>query len=199
VRCWEYLRPLLLQQVNTLQVAAGASLEWFPQETLVYRGAVASLETRVELADDARFIGWELIALGLPASGIKFDDGSFTQRFVISRNGLPLLIERMHIEGSSLTFRAGMAALQGHSLSGTFVCGPFADKMLDDSQIAALRERLQLESGALAALTVLGEFVVLRYLGSCSEEARRCFVRCWKYLRPLLLQRAACAPRIWAT
>ena len=34
---------------QTLQVDAGGALEWLPQETIVYDGAIASCETRVEL------------------------------------------------------------------------------------------------------------------------------------------------------
>ena len=41
------------QQLD-LQVAAGATLEWLPQETIVYSAAQAELTTSIELEGDAR-------------------------------------------------------------------------------------------------------------------------------------------------
>src|SRR6185436_3067379 len=38
-----------VRQVQRLRVAGGATLEWLPQEAIIYDGARASLETRVEL------------------------------------------------------------------------------------------------------------------------------------------------------
>ena len=45
-------------------VAAGATLEWLPQETIVFDGARARMETRVSLAADSRYIGWDILCLG---------------------------------------------------------------------------------------------------------------------------------------
>ena len=64
-------------QQLTLQVAAGATLEWLPQESIVYCGAQAQLETRIELQGDARLCYWDMVALGRPASGERFDSGEF--------------------------------------------------------------------------------------------------------------------------
>src|SRR5215472_5319950 len=41
--------------------AAGALIEWLPQETIVFDGAIAQLDTRVALAGDAVFFGWEVV------------------------------------------------------------------------------------------------------------------------------------------
>jgi len=52
-----------------LTVGAGATLEWLPQETIVFDGARARMETRVTLAADSRFIGWDILCLGRAAAG----------------------------------------------------------------------------------------------------------------------------------
>ena len=54
------------RQVQRLRVAGGATLEWLPQEAILYDGARAALETRVELATGARFIGIDAVCFGLP-------------------------------------------------------------------------------------------------------------------------------------
>ena len=56
--------------------AAGATLEWLPQENIFYRGADARTATRVHVDADSRFIGWEINCLGLPARGEPFDAGA---------------------------------------------------------------------------------------------------------------------------
>ena len=56
--------------------AAGATLEWLPQENIFYRGADVRTATRVHVDADSRFIGWEINCLGLPARGEHFDAGA---------------------------------------------------------------------------------------------------------------------------
>ena len=58
------------RQVQELRVEAGATLEWLPQEQSLFNAARVDSLTRVALGDSARFLGWEITALGRPASGI---------------------------------------------------------------------------------------------------------------------------------
>ncbi len=61
-------RTLQHQRVR-LDVGQGSSMEWLPLETILYPNARTRLDLDVELAADARFIGWEVTSLGLPAQG----------------------------------------------------------------------------------------------------------------------------------
>lgn len=187
----------LQEQCNLLHVASRSSLEWFPQETLVFPGAHAALETRVSLATGAQFIGWELAVLGLPANAQRFDSGELRQRLQIDVEGQPVLLEQLWLDAQSPLHRAA-CGLQGRMLSGIFVCGPFAAVQPDEQMMNALRE-ITAAAPARCGVTRLGNFLVGRYLGNCAQEARRCFVALWRLLRPLLLQRPACLPAIWST
>ena len=62
-----------------IRARAGAIVEWLPQETLLFDGARAAIATAVELAGDARFIGWDVIQLGRTASGERFASGRLRQ------------------------------------------------------------------------------------------------------------------------
>ena len=62
----------------------------------------------------------------------------------------------------------------------------------------ALIDALRLQSLPLA-MTRLREWLIIRYLGDSAFSARQAFVHAWAQVRPALLQRPACAPRIWAT
>ena len=66
-------------QTLLARVAAGARLEWLPLETLVHDAARASNQLRFELAPGASMIGWDVMALGLPASDARFEHGRFEQ------------------------------------------------------------------------------------------------------------------------
>jgi len=207
-------------QEQVLRVAKHASLEWLPQETILFRGAEARLGTRVELSEDAAFLGWEIVCLGRPAAGERFEQGRLSQRFEIWRDGQPLSLERWELEaGEALTAPWGLG---GQSTYGTFVCvGAFANGDDEEAWTARLQALRALgvgdtgadgmteaaddgaarDSGRLPWLTAsrLEGALVLRYLGGSAAEARDWFAKAWALLRPGLLGRAACSPRIWAT
>src|SRR5690606_8752227 len=62
-------------QQTRLEVAAGASLEWLPQENILFGQAAAVLETEIHLQPSARMIAWELVCLGRPHCNGRFESG----------------------------------------------------------------------------------------------------------------------------
>lgn len=182
-----------------LQVAAGAAAEWLPLENIVYPGARAHLNTRVDLAADSRFIGWEINCTGLTASGAPFDRGRLRQSFQLYREGRPLLIETLNLDMADDSLYRGVAGLGGHSVSGVLVATlPVGGVAEDEVMIEDLRALA--EGGApRLAVTRVGELLVIRYLGPCSHEARGLFEAAWRRLRPAVLGRSPCTPRIWYT
>lgn len=184
----------MARQSQRLHVAAGASLEWFPQENIAFDGACVTATTRVALAGDARFIGWEILCLGRPGAGERFERGTVRQVWEIWRDGHPLFIERALYEegGAALNAPWGLA---GQAVCGSLVCV---------GNEAGLSERVRAATAALPieglfSVTQLADVLVCRYLGPHGDQARRCFICAWEVLRPAALRRPACAPRIWAT
>ena len=74
----------LATQSLAVRGEAGSRLEWLPLETLAYSGCIAENRARFELAPGAEMIGWDVTALGLPASGQPFVAGRFTQSIEIT-------------------------------------------------------------------------------------------------------------------
>jgi len=105
-----------------LHVAEGSSLEWLPQETIVFGSAQARTETRVELAPGGAFCGWEVVCLGRAASGDHFTSGRLEQAFEIWQGPNPLWIERSQI-GATDAVRHAAWGLAGQRVLGTFVHG----------------------------------------------------------------------------
>lgn len=184
-------------QTVTLNVAAGATLEWLPQESIVFDGATARMDTRVTLAADSRYLGWDILCLGRAASGERFEHGRFDLFCRIDRDGKPLWIERGGVSGSDALL-ASPAAWAGKTVCGTLLCS-FPEL---PQQAAALLESLRTiapADDALHGITAPPGLLIARYLGDSSEAARLWFAELWKTLRPACCGRPAVLPRIWNT
>jgi urease accessory protein len=181
-----------LQQIN-FTVAEGATLEWLPQESIVFDGARARMETRVALAGDSRYIGWDILCLGRAASGERFELGKFELFYRVDRNNQPIWLERGGFSGNDamLTSPAGWA---GATVSGTLLAAfPHTPELL-----AACRAIAPADA-ASHALTALPGLLLARYLGDSSEAARQWFTALWAIIRPVCCGRPAITPRIWNT
>jgi urease accessory protein len=180
-------------QEQHLRVAAGASLEWLPQETIAFDGARTRMATRVELEGDACFVGWEVLCLGRPAAGERFEHGEVAPSWEVLRDGQLAYVERGQYSGGSDALAAPWG-LRGQPVVGTLLCAaPCACRHVD-----AARGALASSTG-LAAVSGWGDVLVVRYLGPSVEDARRLFGAVWSALRPSLSGRPASAPRIWST
>jgi urease accessory protein len=67
-------------QIAHLHVQQDARLEWLPLETIAFPGCHASNQVHFDLAPGAECLGWDLLALGLPAADQAFDRGSVEQQ-----------------------------------------------------------------------------------------------------------------------
>ena len=178
------------QQLD-LKIAAGATLEWLPQETIVYSAAQAELSTLIELEGDARLFYWDVVALGRPASGERFDLGHFQAHLDIRRDGRLLWHERQRITGNDGLLDSPIG-LDGHPV--------FATLLVTGEIDAELLERCRSLGHAVRGdLTQLPGLLVARCLASEALLARAWLIDLWRLLRPVLLGREAQPPRIWNT
>ena len=178
-------------QQLTLQVAAGATLEWLPQESIVYSGAQAELQTRIELQGDARLCYWDIVALGRPASGERFDRGHFQAQLDGRGAGQVRWHDRERIVGDDGLLDSPIG------LGGQPV---FATLLITGDIDAELLERCrELPSAVRGDLTQLPGLLVARCLADQALHARAWLIALWQQLRPALLGREAVPPRIWNT
>lgn len=174
-----------------LHVEAGATLEWLPQETIVYSAAQAELASRIELEGDARLFYWDMVALGRPASGERFDAGHFRAALDIRRDGRLLWHERQRVAGGDGLLDSPIG-LAGQPVFATLIASGEID--------ADLLERCRdLPSRVRGDLSQLPGLLVGRCLAAEALHARAWLIELWRLLRPALLGRAAVLPRIWST
>lgn len=176
-----------------LKIAAGGTLEWLPQETIVFSQAKAELTTRIELEGDARLFYWDVVALGRPASGERFDEGHFQAHLDIWRDGKLLWHERQRITGDDGLLDSPVG-LGGKPVFATLIVTGDIDAELME-RCRALAE----QSPVRGDLSQVPGLIIARCLADEALHARAWLIELWKLLRPALLGRDAVAPRIWST
>lgn len=182
------------EQTVRITVAAGASCEYLPQETIVFDGAYASMKTRVSLAADSIYIGWDFVSLGRPAAGERYASGTFEQSVEIVRDDAPIWFERLIVPGSRLAAELAFV-LAGKPILGTMVyAGPLVEN-LDER----LRDALGKPARTVFSISQLERVLVCRYLGERMSEGKSLFRRAWEVLREAGIGKSVVAPRIWAT
>lgn len=182
------------QQLN-IRVEAGATLEWLPQETIVYSAAQAELVSNIELIGDGQLLYWDIVALGRPASGERFDLGHFQAELNIRRDGELLWHERQRVIGGDGLLDSPIG-LDGYPVFATLLLSAdIAPELLEQCRELAANNKLQLRGD----LSQLPGMLVARCLAREALHARAWLIQLWQLLRPAVLGREAVPPRIWNT
>jgi urease accessory protein len=187
------------QQV-TAHLADNARLEWLPLETLAYRGCVAHNRLRFELAPGAQMLGWDMLALGLPAAGEPFDSGVVEQRL----EWPGVWLERGRIAATDTALLQSPLGLAGQSVlatlwwaSGTPLTSPEREAMLDSARACFAEHPALAPRAGVSALD--GRLVVARVLADRVEPVFDLWCALRDRWRTLGWGLAADRPRIWRT
>jgi urease accessory protein len=202
-----------------LEIAEDASLEWLPQENIVFDGAITRWQTSVHIAPGASAIGMEVVMLGRKARGEKFAAGTLANQLNVyqkiaplekSANNQPsgerlLFCEQWELKGNDHR----LTAMQG--LSGAPCFGQlWALGSVERLQAARhqLHEMLALNEGAadsksasisLGVTLIRDQMLLVRAQGVGPELVRSSLEQAWRAIRLPLLNRVCIPPRIWST
>jgi len=180
----------LAHQSQDLSLDA-ATFEWLPQETILFPEAYANIVTRVRLTERSRFIGWEIVCYGRPASGLAYASGRAHQDFELWLNDIPLVLDHLRLDGAGASMQARYG-LAGHTVLGTMFAFPADDALLHLARTVAIE-------GVLCACSKVDGVLVCRAVGMQADAVRKALTAIWQLIRPQVAGRAAVAPRIWAT
>ena len=150
---------------------------------IVYQGARIHSSTRIDLQGDARFLGWEILCLGRPAAGERFEFGECRQNFELWRDGEPLYLEQGRYTGGKPVLAAHWG-LQGQPASATLLAAGSPPGLVAD-----LRRPGIVGGQARVSVSQLDGVLVCRYLGPSATMARQLLTLAWGLLRPALLDR----------
>jgi urease accessory protein len=165
-----------------LDVAAGATLAWLPQETILFDRARLFRSINVSLAPDARIVLAEAIVFGRTGMGETVQEGALTDRWRVRRAGKLVYAETVRLDGAIAARLAQAAVAKGGVAVATVLMVPG-----DDAAVAAVRA-LQFE-GEVGASAWSG-IAAVRLCAADAAALRRDLVHVMTVLRGSL-------PRIW--
>lgn len=182
------------------RLASGARLEWLPLEAIAHSGCLAENHAQFELAAAAEMIGWDVVALGLPAAGEAFSAGRFTQHLELPG----VWLERGVIDSADRRLLESPLGLAGRStlLCLWFAAGHALPDARADALVDAARECLRGsdETPVSAGVTVLQQrVVVLRALAHRVEPLMALAQAVRAAWRAVAWQLGATTPRVWRT
>jgi urease accessory protein len=182
--------------ITRLHVADGASLEWMPQETMVFDGARAKQTLEVSLAPKACFFGWEMLCLGRTARGERFATGEFRQsiRLVRADGGAPLWRESMYLTGDDPLMRSALGFRDLPVVATAWITLPRSEANV----LATVRAAMS-ETPLAAASSPEPGFVIVKAMGEAPEAVRNLLIGVWKSIRLQVFSRPPILPRIWST
>ena len=178
-------------------LSEGARLEWLPLETIAYRGCDALNAVQLALAPGAQMIGWDVLALGLPAGGEAFDHGRFTQQV----HWPGVWLEQGTVDGRDtrlLDSPLGWAGQRVLALAW-FASGTPWPGETREALLAAARELSASTHVTAGATSPDPRLVLLRMLAPRVEPAMQCLQAVRAAWRRIAWTLEANPPRIWRT
>ncbi len=183
-----------LSKVNQqLSIAAGAILEWLPQESIVFNQAISATNTSLHLEETSQLFFWDVCCLGRPSINERFTQGCFRQNIVLYRSGQAVIIERNRFAGGHEIFDA-VWGLQSYYINAIAI-------LTDNNNhgVASYRQVIEYSEKQIIGLTRKNGFIICRYLGNSAEQAKSIFTRLWQHWRAMETHRTSIIPRIWKT
>ena len=203
-------------QSISVQVDAGADLEWLPQETIVFNGAIYRQDLRVELAPGASWLSWEITRFGRSARGERFLQGEWRSHTEVWQQGHPLWIDRQWLPGGAEIIDSphGLAG-QPVVASLAWVGQPVSPEIVTKARnlwtqnhtYSALSHHARTDvvnsdgdvvyNVSTIGVTRLTSGLLCRYRGASTAEVRNWFTAVWQLLRLSFLGKPNCPPRVW--
>ena len=172
-------------------VAEDSSFEWLPMETIVFPGANSQFSSKLLLSGNARVAAWEVYCLGRPAINESFDFGSLNFSLELWRDGIPILFDKLMIDKTEL---GNIVGLRSFPVFGTFIISKTNKKVLE-----TVRTMIIETDSCVTGVTQIEDIIIVRSLAKKTYLMQDLFKKIWQTVRPLVFNREATIPRIWAT
>ncbi len=165
-RIYRATEPATGTMKTTLCAEKSAQLYWLPQETILFDGARLHRSLDVDLHRTAKFLMVEPLVFGREASGETLRSGLLDDRVAIARDGQPIFMDRIHLEGDIAASLARPATAHGaRAVASIVLVDPQAQAFL-----AALRDLLPPNAGA----SLLSDTVLVARILAADSYALRC-------------------------
>ncbi|MFT4099339.1 MAG: urease accessory protein UreD [Rhodoblastus sp.] len=176
----------LARMETALRLEQGASLDWLPQETILFDEARLARSLEVDMAADARLLVCESAVFGRLAMGESLLTGAFRDRWRVRRAGRLIFAEDLRLEDAPARLLDRPAIGGGARAAATLLhVAPDAESRLETCRAAL--SKFDCDAGASA----FNGLLVARLVSPSPEILRAAIVA----LFSCLLGRAP--PRVW--
>lgn len=182
-----YRKSAGVARVDTrLNAGAGATLEWLPQETILFNASGLHRTMTVELEADARLLAIESVVVGRTAMDETVDQVDFRESWRVHRDGKLVFADDVRLEGDAQEIlKTSATADHGLAFATLIDCAPDADTRLS-------RARTALDTcGTTAAASAWNGVLVARFVGA---DGRRLRDGLMSFLKSY---RSSDLPRVW--
>jgi urease accessory protein len=169
-----------------LTVGGDATLDWLPQETILFDRSALTRTLIADVHPTARLLAVEAIVLGRTAMGETARSIALSDSWRIRRGGKPVFADGIRLEGDSVATLAAGATGNGAAAIATLVfVAPDAEASLDTARAA-----LASTTGECGASAWNG-MLVARLIGPIGQSLRTDLIRLVEALRGQPM------PRVW--
>ncbi|MGH2341747.1 urease accessory protein UreD [Segnochrobactraceae bacterium EtOH-i3] len=172
----------------TLSAGAGATLNWLPQETILFERSALDRTTTFRLTGDATLVAVEAIILGRAAMGEVVESLSLSDTQRIEIDGRLVFADRLRLDGNARAILTGRATGAGATAFATVLARVAAP----DETIARIRALLDdADAEVTGGASIVNGIVIARLMASDGQRLR-------SRLMPILeAVRAGPLPRVW--
>ncbi len=169
---------------SKLSLAAGARMDWLPQETILFDGAALSRSLTVDMHSSSRFLMVEPMIFGRTAMGETVQAAELFDKITIKRDGHLLFADRVKLSGNVQKHLNRRAIAGGaRAMATLLLAAPDADRYLN-----TLRSHLPQTAGASL---IRDGLLFARILAEDSYTLRQSLIPALTYLN------GADLPRTW--
>ena len=180
------------RQTIMMKAQAGAVIEWFPQETILFEDSKFLQTLKVDLEQGAIWAGMDLFRYGRTARGEHFQQGEWRSQTEVWQQGRPLWIDRSVLTGS---MSHSTTTLDNYCVMGSFVV---LGQSFEPETLTEIRNQLPSErQDYRLGISRLEHGIICRYLGNSTAQGRDLFLKIWGSLRSIYAGCGICIPRVW--
>ncbi len=173
---------------TTIVVGAGASVEWLPQDTILFDGAALDRRLSIDISDNSSFLAVESLVVGRLAMGERVRTLRLADTLRLRRSGRLVLHDQIRLGGDAEATLRSRATLGGQRAVATIV---FAGPGATDAVLPPLRAALA-GTAAEGGASAWDGVVVARIIAPEQSVLRGAVVAALGVLRG-----ARPLPRVW--
>jgi len=154
---------------NRITLEGCARVNWMPQETILFNKCAFERSLQIQMDADASLLMVEPLVFGRTAMAETLSECRFKDRIEITRDGTPLFLDSMAIQGDASAHLSRLGTAGGaNAVASVIFASPDADRYLDQ-----IRPLLSTTSGATM---IRDRLLYVRVLAIVSFELRQTLI-----------------------